>query len=83
MAEPTSMSMCPMAKMCKGMMDKPRPGFVMVVPGLVLIILGVAVIFEPRILVWLIAIALIVMGIGMLFFGSFIRRHRGGSPVGG
>jgi hypothetical protein len=70
-----------MAKMCKGVMDKPRSGFALFVPGLVLVILGVAVIFEPRILVWLVAGAFIVMGIGFLFFGGFLRRHRGRTAV--
>jgi uncharacterized membrane protein HdeD (DUF308 family) len=38
------------------------------------IILGVAVVMEPRILVWLVAFALIVMGISILMMGSFMRR---------
>ena len=74
MTEPVSMPMCPMAETCKGMMEKPLSGFVLIVPGIVLIILGVAVLIEPRILAWLVAVALIVMGIAMLILTKFIRK---------
>lgn len=74
MAEPVPMSMCPMADTCKGMMEKPLSGFVAMIPGIVLIILGVMVIIEPRILVWLVAIALITMGIAMLMLAKFMRK---------
>ena len=56
MAEP--MPMCPMAETCKGMMEKPTSGLMLSVPGIVLIALGIVVIVEPRILVWLVALAL-------------------------
>jgi Flp pilus assembly protein TadB len=68
------MSMCPMAETCKGMMAKPHSRLALSLPGVVLIILGVLVIVEPRILVWLVAIALIVMGISMLMLSRFVRR---------
>lgn len=74
MVEATPMSMCPMAETCKGMMKRPRSGLMLLVPGLVLIILGVAVIIEPQILVWLVAIALIVMGVAMLMIARFARN---------
>ena len=74
MAEPVSMPMCPMAETCRGMMQKPRSGFALIVPALLFIILGVAVVIEPRILVWLVAIALIVMGIAMLMLAKFMRK---------
>ncbi len=81
MAETTPMTMCPMAETCKGMMAKPMSGMMFIVPGILFIILGVAVVIEPRILVWLVAFALIVMGIGILMMASFMRRigqrHRG------
>lgn len=74
MAKPTSMPMCPMAETCKGMMEKPLSGFVLIVPALVLIALGVVVVVEPRILVWLVAIALVVMGIAMLVLAKLMRK---------
>ena len=74
MVDVTPMAMCPMAETCKGMMEKPRFGFMFIVPGIVFVILGVAVLIEPTILVWLVAIALIVMGIAMLMMAGFMRR---------
>ena len=68
------MPTCPMAEMCKGMMEKPASRFTLVIPGLILIALGVTVLIEPRILAWLVAIALIVMGIAMLMLTRFVRR---------
>jgi len=72
MTEP--MPMCPMAATCKGMMEKPRMGFALMVPGILFILLGVIVLVEPRVLVWLVAAALIVMGISMLMFARFMRK---------
>jgi uncharacterized membrane protein HdeD (DUF308 family) len=56
------------------MMDKPMAGPVLVIPALVFVILGVAVLIEPQILAWIVGIVLIVMGIAMLVFGRFMRR---------
>ncbi len=74
MAHTSQMPICPMAETCKGMMEKPRPGLMLIVPGLILIALGVVVVFEPRILVWLIAIALVTAGAGMLVLGNIMRK---------
>jgi uncharacterized membrane protein HdeD (DUF308 family) len=53
------------------------------VPGVVLIILGITVIIEPRILVWLVAFALIMMGVAVLIMARFMRsmgeRFHGGA----
>ena len=73
MVETTPMSICPMAEACRGMMDKPGSGFWMLIPGILLIALGVLIILYPKILAWLIAIALIVMGIAALIMTSFMR----------
>jgi len=73
MAETVPMQMCPMAETCKGMMQKPLSNFALILPGVLLIVLGVAVLVEPRILVWLVAAALIVMGVAMLFMAKFMR----------
>jgi uncharacterized membrane protein HdeD (DUF308 family) len=55
-------------------MEKPTSRFALIIPGVILIILGVTVLIEPRILAWLVAIALIVMGIAMLMLTRFVRR---------
>jgi hypothetical protein len=63
MEQMNPMPMCPMAETCKGMMEKPRSGFMLLMPGLVLIILG--------------AISLIFMGIAMLMLARFMRNISG------
>lgn len=69
-----TMEMCPMASMCKGMAEKPGVGFLLLIPGLLLVLGGVLIFIEPRVLVWLMAGASILIGIVMLFFAVFIRR---------
>ena len=73
MAGSIPMPMCPMAETCKVMMEKPGSRLWMIIPGLVFIVLGVAIIFYPQILAWLVAIALIAMGIAMLMMVNFMR----------
>ena len=73
MVETTQMPMCPMAEKCKGMMDKPGYGLWMMLPGVALIAVGVLIILYPQILAWLVAAALICMGIGMLMMMNFMR----------
>ncbi len=68
------MPTCPMAGMCRGMVEKPMSRFTLIIPGIILIALGVTVLIEPRILAWLAAIVLIVMGIAMLILTRFVRR---------
>lgn len=74
------MEMCPMASMCKGMAEKPRFGFLLVIPGLLVVLGGVLIFIEPRVLVWLVGSASILIGLVMLFFAVFIRKmaHAGG-----
>jgi uncharacterized membrane protein HdeD (DUF308 family) len=72
--ETTPMQMCPMAETCKGMMEKRGSSSWMIIPGVVFITLGLAVIIFPQILVLLVAMALIGMGIAMLMMISFMRR---------
>lgn len=70
------MSMCPMGETCKGMMGKPFSSFLMFVPGIVFIAVGVLVIVEPKLLIWLIAAGLILVGLAMLG-GAFFMRSMG------
>lgn len=74
MAESVPMPMCPMGETCKGIMEKPFSGLALLIPGIVLIILGVSVLIEPRILLWLVALALIVIGIAMIMLSRFMRK---------
>jgi uncharacterized membrane protein HdeD (DUF308 family) len=74
MEDRISMPTCPMAETCKGMMEKPSTSFWMIVPGLVFVVLGIAIILYPHILAWLVSLALIVVGFAMLAMVSFMRR---------
>jgi uncharacterized membrane protein HdeD (DUF308 family) len=62
-----------MAAMCKGMTDKPKSGLVLLIPALIFVIFGVAILIAPQILAWLVGIALILMGVAILLFGRFMR----------
>lgn len=74
MAETAPISMCPMGETCRRMVGKSGSGFWMTIPGVVFIALGVAIIIFPQILVWLVAVALIVMGLAMLMMVNFMRN---------
>jgi len=63
-----------MGAMCKGMAGKPISRIGMMIPGLVLIGIGILVLYQPQILAWLIAIVMIMMGVGLLFMVNMIRR---------
>lgn len=68
--------MCPMTTMFKGMTERPGFGILMVIPGLLLVAGGVLILIEPRILVWFLAGASILMGLAILFFATFMRKIR-------
>lgn len=74
MTETTSNPGCPMASMCKGMAGKSTTGFLTMIPGMILILFGVLVLIYPQILAWLVAIMLIIMGIGALFMANSMRK---------
>jgi uncharacterized membrane protein HdeD (DUF308 family) len=56
------------------MMTRRRMGFAPLFMGAILILLGIAIIVEPRIIVWTLAAMLIFMGIMMLVMAGFMRR---------
>jgi hypothetical protein len=73
--------MCPMAKMCGRMMEKPRSGSFLMLPGALLIVLGVLIFVEPRIVVWLVASVAILMGLMFFMMARFVGRSQK-PPVG-
>jgi hypothetical protein len=73
MAQAAPMPMCPMAETCRGMMERPLSGLIMLVPGITFITLGVLIIVWPSILPWLVATACILAGGGMLLMANFMR----------
>jgi uncharacterized membrane protein HdeD (DUF308 family) len=74
MAEQTPLPTCPMQTTCRSMMAGRMSGIAMWIPGIVLIALGVLIVFEPRILAWVIAAAFVFMGAMMLMMAGFMRR---------
>ena len=73
MAQAAPMPMCPMAETCRGMMEKPFSGVMMMVPGIVFIVLGLSIVIWPSILTWLVATAFILAGVAMLMMANFMR----------
>jgi hypothetical protein len=65
---------CPMASMCKGMMGKSGTGFLLMIPGLALVVGGVVIFIEPKVLFWLMGGTSILIGIIMLVLANFIRK---------
>ena len=74
MAQAAPMPMCPMAETCKGMMEKPLSGLVMLVPGIAFIALGILIIVWPSVLTWLVAAACFLVGGAMLLMANLMRR---------
>ena len=73
MVEHAPMPVCPMAGACQRITSKPASRILFLVPGIVLILFGVAVLIEPRILAWLVGLLFIAMGCIVLMFSRFMR----------
>lgn len=72
--EGSVVSHCPMAAQFKSTLGSPGLKQSLYGLGAVLIVLGVAIIMEPRIVAWLIALSSILMGMALLMMGHFINR---------
>jgi len=68
------MESCPMSAMFKKASGKRGFGLLAMIPGLLLVLGGVAIILEPQILVWLMAGAAILVGIALLAAATFFRK---------
>ena len=73
MAQTVPMPMCPMAKTCKGMMEKPLFGVLMLISGTAFIALGLLIVVRPSVLPWLVSAAFILAGGAMLLMANFMR----------
>lgn len=73
-AAPGPMAMCPMAEMCRGMTARLPSRLLLMLPGAVFVILGILILFEPAVLVWLTAIASILLGIVLLMLANFVHK---------
>jgi hypothetical protein len=68
------MESCPMSAMFKKTSGKRGFGLLAMLPGLLLVLVGVAIILEPQIVFWLIAATSIVAGLMLLAGASFFRK---------
>lgn len=75
------MAMCPMAKMCERMMEKPHSGSFLILPGALLIVLGVLIFIEPKIAAWLVGGLAILMGMMFFMMARFIGKLHKPPPV--
>ena len=65
---------CPMSEMFKKSTGMRGFGLLAMLPGLLLVLGGVAIILEPQILVWLMAAASIVAGLVLVAAANFFRK---------
>ena len=68
------MESCPMSAMFKKASGRRGFGLLAMIPGLLFVLGGLAIILQPQILVWLMAAASILVGIGLLAGASFLRK---------
>jgi uncharacterized membrane protein HdeD (DUF308 family) len=57
-------------------MEKPHSGSLFMLPGVLLIALGVFIFLEPRIAAWLVGTVAVLMGIMFFMMARFIGRLR-------
>ena len=55
-------------------MEKPPSGLGLFIPGILFIALGVLIVVEPLVLVWVMAIGFVLLGVMMLGMGAFVRK---------
>ena len=76
MAPPSPLPMGLMAGMCKAMISNPGPTLMLSIPGAVLVILGLMVLVEPRVLPWRAALVPVAAALGLPMFARVLRGGR-------
>ena len=64
-------------------MQKPSSGMWLVIPAVVFISLGVLMVIQPRILLWVMAAGFVLLGVVMLMMVGLIRRMFRAVPTHG
>ena len=67
-------AMCPMASMCSRLSTRPASRFLLMLPGVLLVLIGVAIAIQPQVLVWLAAAAAVLLGVVMLAMAGLVYR---------
>lgn len=72
--EGVKFNQCPMAAKCGAIISNPKLPLNLRITGVVLLVLGVAIVLEPMILAWLVACLIILLGIAVLILSHFVNR---------
>lgn len=78
---------CPMASVCREMLQgsefKGRFGLWLLVPGSLMLLLGIAILMQPLVLTWVIGGLAVLLGALLIGGGVYLRWHSTGTgPVG-
>jgi hypothetical protein len=74
---------CSMASMCNGLFAQTPSRLLLMLPGAVLILLGVTILIQPQVLVWLAAAAAVLVGVAMLLMANFLYRFGAKARIAG
>ena len=81
-SEPRLMAMCPIAGICSGMMNRGAwSGWLTLLPGALLIAVGLVVILVPQALAWLVGGTAIFMGLMFFMMAHWMRPVCGGDGI--
>jgi hypothetical protein len=72
------MKSCPMSAMFKRNSGRRGFGHLVMIPGMMLVLVGAAIILEPQILIWLMAAAAIFAGLMLVAAATFFRKVAAG-----
>jgi hypothetical protein len=67
---------CPMAAMCEKVVVGPRLKTGLFLAGGILAVLGLSIMVQPKVLIWLIALIFIAMGAAMVTGGYYLSRMK-------
>ena len=65
---------CPMTEMCQGTMTGVKFAIVFLIVGSLLMLAGILILVEPRLLAWLLGCGAIVLGVLMISAPLFLRK---------
>ena len=67
---------CPMAKRFDEIIGKSQLGLYLMIFGIMLVVLGVSIVVQPKILIWLAAAVATIMGLALLVAAYYINRMK-------
>ena len=66
---------CPMSEMCQGMFKSPKVSVYLTLLGFVLVFVGILILIEPSVLVWLVGCLFILLGLAMFTMTAVLRKR--------